>query len=113
MALASAEFQEQYGLQVLARELNESAILQQAPDGGLRVAAMVGPERGYDAREGVARHAATACEAGEAVVVIATQDRIEAVAPIDRNAGIYLYNVRNPTSSRSANGARAIGPPDL
>ncbi|MEN8676079.1 MAG: ATP-binding protein, partial [Alteriqipengyuania sp.] len=37
-------------------------------------------------------------EAGETEVVYADQERIEAVTPIDRTAGIYLYNARNTTA---------------
>ncbi|HYD25788.1 MAG TPA: ATP-binding protein [Croceibacterium sp.] len=93
MAMASPEFQEQYGLQVLARELNESAILQLAPDGGLRVAAIVDPSEDT-ARERISRDTLDRLRGGEDVVVTATQDRMEAVTPIDRDAGVYLYNVR-------------------
>ena len=51
---------------------------------------------GYDAR------ALPRLNKGETEVVFADQDRIEAITPIDRSAGIYLYNARN-TSTLSFN----------
>src|SRR5690606_29129522 len=89
MDLSSAEFQEQYGLQVYSRELNESAILQQAPDGGLRVVAIVDPSEDTT-RERVSREALRQLLAGEEVVVTSNQNRTEAVTPIDRESGMYL-----------------------
>ncbi|MCP5396745.1 MAG: HAMP domain-containing protein [Sphingomonadaceae bacterium] len=94
VALTDAEFPDVYQYQLQARELNESAILQQLPDGELRTAAFV------DLREGnePAKFAETALPKladGEAVVVQGDATRIEAMAPIDRSSGIYLYNARN------------------
>lgn len=92
--VTSPAFAENYSLQVLYRKLNESAILQQTPDGELRVAAIVDPDEN-NTRERVSPETMARLAAGEAVVVNASQDRIEAVTPIDREAGIYLYNARS------------------
>ncbi|MCB2087460.1 MAG: HAMP domain-containing protein [Sphingomonadaceae bacterium] len=97
VTLTDAKFPEVYQYQLQARELNESAILQLLPDGQLRTAAFV------DLREGnePAKFAATALsklDAGEAVAVNGDATRIEALAPIDRNSGVYLYNARNSDS---------------
>jgi two-component system nitrogen regulation sensor histidine kinase NtrY len=86
-ALESPEFSEVYSIQVLQRELQRSAILQQVKDGSLRVVAIVDPEEGslVQART---RAALPKLQAGESVVVTASQDRIEAVTAIDLKAGI-------------------------
>ena len=44
MAITSPEFAEQYSLQIYSRELSESAILQEAPDGEMRVLVIVDPD---------------------------------------------------------------------
>lgn len=98
MELTSQEFQVQYGLQVYARKLNQSAILQTAPDGSLRVAAIVDPSEDA-ARERVSRETLNRLLAGEDVVVLGYENRIEAVTPIDREAGVYLYNQRDTTET--------------
>jgi len=94
MPLTSADFQWQYGQQVLAREFSESAILRAAPDGTLRVAAIVDPMQDTG-RERVSADALARLQAGAAVDVQAFQDRTEAVTVIDREAGLYLYNLRS------------------
>jgi two-component system nitrogen regulation sensor histidine kinase NtrY len=93
-SIADPQFIEQYGLQAVARGLSESAILQQAPDGGLRVAAIVDPSEDTS-RERISADTLRRLRAGEPVVVIASQLRIEAVTPIDGPASVYLYVARN------------------
>ena len=95
--------------QVVYRELNESAILQQAPDGELRIAG--------DRRSGAktARRASASrpttldrLRAGEEVVVIASPERIEAVAPIDRDVGhLPLHRARRRVQLRFSQWERA------
>ncbi|HTN14883.1 MAG TPA: ATP-binding protein [Sphingomonadaceae bacterium] len=92
--LTSAEFPEQYYLQAYQRELNRSAIVQKGEGGELNIAAIVDPDED-DLVKRVVAGALPKIEAGENVVVTAKEDRIEAVAAIDRQAGIYLYNARN------------------
>jgi two-component system nitrogen regulation sensor histidine kinase NtrY len=93
MEIASPEFQEQFFLQMVSRELNESAILQPTADGKLGVAAIVDPNADIP-RERISEDTLNRLRSGEQVVVSARQNRIEAVAPIDRAASMYLYNVR-------------------
>jgi two-component system nitrogen regulation sensor histidine kinase NtrY len=92
--LESPEFAEGYSLQVYQRELNRSAVLQQVKDGTLRVVAIVDPEEGTLVQR-VTRAAVPKLKSGQSVVVTASEDRIEAVAPVDLAGGIYLYNARN------------------
>ncbi|OJW68979.1 MAG: PAS domain-containing sensor histidine kinase [Sphingomonadales bacterium 63-6] len=92
--LTSPEFPEQYYLQAYQRELNRSAIVQRGQGGALGIAAIVDPDEGELVKQVVAA-ALPKLDSGENVVVTAKEDRIEAVAAIDRSAGIYLYNARN------------------
>ena len=92
--ITDPRFQEQYSLQLLARELSQSAILQQAPDGGLRVMAIVDPSEDA-ARERISRGTLDRLRGGEPVVAIASQARTEAVTPIDRPSGVFLYIARD------------------
>lgn len=92
--IASPEFAEGYSFQVVSRRLNESAIIEKGPDGKLRTAAIVDPGKTED-RERLSADALRRLEAGEGVVVNARAERIEAVTPLDRARGIYLYAARN------------------
>jgi two-component system nitrogen regulation sensor histidine kinase NtrY len=91
--LTSPEFPDQILLQVVYRELSESAILRQNAGGGLDVLAIVDPEEN-STRERISPESLERLRGGEEVVVTTSADRIEAVAPIDREAGIFLYNAR-------------------
>ena len=92
--MTDVRFIEQYGFQALARGLSETAILQQAPDGGLRVAAIVDPSED-STRERISADTLARLQAGEQVVVIPSQSRIEAVTPLDRASQTYLYIARD------------------
>ena len=93
-ALTSAAFVDNFYIQVLYRKLNESAILQQTADGELHILAIADPDEDSE-RERISDETLQRLRAGEKVVVIPAQDRIEAVAPIDLWQGIYLYNERD------------------
>jgi two-component system nitrogen regulation sensor histidine kinase NtrY len=93
-SIISPDFAGAYAYQVAGRRLNESAILQAQDDGSLSVAAIVDPEENEE-RQRVDQQTLERLMAGEPIVVKATIDRIEAVTPIDREAGIYLYAARN------------------
>lgn len=92
--LTSAEFQEQYGLQVYSRELSESAILLTGDDGEMRVAAIVDPSGEVDT-DRVTKATIDRLRRGEEVVVNARQNRIEAVVALDNSQGMYLYIMRD------------------
>jgi two-component system nitrogen regulation sensor histidine kinase NtrY len=83
-----------YFLQVKQREINESAILQRVPDGSMRIAAVFDLTAGNQPTV-FAQDALQRLGTGEPVVVSGNPMRVEALAPIDPNAGIYLYNARN------------------
>ena len=92
-SIASPEFADGYARQVLNRKFNESAILQRSADGVLTIAAAVDPQNDLEGLQ-IDPAMLGQLENGELVAVDAADDRIEAVAAIDREAGIYLYNSR-------------------
>ena len=98
-----------YQYQAEPREVNESAILQALPDATMRTAVVYGLSEDSDPRA-FAQQALPSLADGEQVVVRGSPERIEAVAPIDRAAGIYLYTARNAEagSFRSWQTARSI-----
>ena len=104
--IASPAFVEGYSYQVVSRKLNESAIIQKGADGQLRTAAIVDPEKNSN-RDRVTTAVLGRLEAGEPMVVSANANRIEAVTPIDRNAGIYLYAARSSDLLAFSQGQRA------
>ncbi|MFZ9395243.1 MAG: sensor histidine kinase [Erythrobacter sp.] len=94
-SVTDAGFAEYYALQAQGREISESAIVQQLADGSLRTAAILNPIEGNQPNEFIAA-GLPKLNSGELVWVQGSRERIAALAPIDRNAGIYLYNARSP-----------------
>ena len=104
--LTSPDFPEQYYLQVYQRELNRSAIVQVGADGSMIIPAIVNPDDGEIAKAAV-QAALPLFREGEGVVTVLQQDRIEAVTPIDRETGVYLYNARNSDAAARLQWERA------
>ena len=102
----SAEFQEQYSLQVLSRELSESAILVLAPDGTFRVPTIVDPDNDYD-RVRITAADVEALMDGESVVMRATAERTEAITMLDRAQNVFLYAARDSDAEALAQYERA------
>ncbi len=91
-AINSPAFPEYYGYQVQQRKISESTILQKGTDGGLHRAAFArGPE---PLSEQIAAGVLRQLDGGSAIVVSSTGNSIQAVTPIDRRAGVYLYTAR-------------------
>lgn len=109
VAVTDPNFALVYEYQAQPRDVNESAILQAMPDGSMRTAVVYGLSEDSDP-VAFAESSAEPLEAGEPVVVQGSEERIEALAPIDREAGIYLYNARNSEgdSFKSWESARSI-----
>ena len=105
-SIADPAFAEAYSYQVVTRHLDESAIVQKGADGKIRTAALVDPERN-STRERITADTIGRIERGEPMVVTANADRIEAVAPIDRASGIYLYTARSSDLLAFSQGQRA------
>ncbi len=90
--IASPAFPEYYSYQVHHRKLDESTILQKGADGVLRRPAIAsGP---MSLSENVSGEVLRQLDRGERIVVSSTANSIQAVTPIDRRAGIYLYTER-------------------
>ncbi|NQX93740.1 MAG: HAMP domain-containing protein [Erythrobacter sp.] len=94
VAITDDDFQYFYAYQAQSRKISESLILQRMEDGSLRTAVV------YELTEGnrpieFSEAALPRLDEGEFVVVEGSPDRIAALAPIDKAAGIYLYNARN------------------
>ncbi|MCC6827844.1 MAG: HAMP domain-containing protein [Novosphingobium sp.] len=105
-SIASPAFAEFYSYQVINRKLNESAILQKSTDGQLRTAAIVDPE-GNNAQPRVTPDVLRRIDGGEAMVINASANKIEAVTPIDRASGVYLYTARSSDLLAFSQGRRA------
>ena len=103
---ASRSFAEFYSYQVINRKLNESAIIQKGADGELRTAAIADPE-GSNSRPRIRPEILRRIDAGEDMVINANANKIEAVTPIDREAGIYLYTARSSDLLAFSQGQRA------
>ncbi|MEM6493157.1 MAG: ATP-binding protein [Pseudomonadota bacterium] len=87
------DFPDLYARQALGRQISESLVLQRLDDGSLRTAAV------FNVMEGnmpirFSEAALPRLDSGDFVVVEGSPDRIAAIAPIDKNAGVYLYNAR-------------------
>jgi len=93
--ITSPDFDDGYAYQIVYRRFNESAIVQQLPDGEMRTLAIVDPEEDSSTEGRISAETLDRLRAGEEIVVNATAARISAVAPIDREQGIYLYVARN------------------
>ncbi|MGN6497375.1 MAG: sensor histidine kinase [Tsuneonella sp.] len=92
--LADSAFADFYRYQAQGRDINESAILQELPDGSLRTAALF-DLRADNQPQKLPKSVFTRLKKGEQVVVEGSPTRIAAVAPIDPATGIFLYNARN------------------
>jgi two-component system, NtrC family, nitrogen regulation sensor histidine kinase NtrY len=104
--ISSSEFPAFYSYQVVNRKLTESAILEKGEDGELRTAAIVDPE-GAGSHERVTPDMLRRIDEGETMVLNASANKIEAVIPIDRRAGIYLYTARSSDLLAFSQGQRA------
>ena len=103
--IVSPRFPEFLKYQVVNRKLDESAILQKGTDGHLRTAAISDPDDRGDDR--VAPATLQRLDRGEQIVVDADANKIEAVTPIDRTTGVYLYTARKSDLLALSQGKRA------
>src|SRR3546814_544900 len=90
----SREFVNYLYLQVLSRNLNESAIIEVGDDGVARTAAMIDPDN-RDAKSRLSKEVIARLDAGEDVVVIRRAGRIEATTRMPGSQRAYLYVSRD------------------
>ena len=90
--LSSSTFPEYYGYQIQQRKISESTILEKGKDGALHRAAFArGPE---PLSEQVSADVLRQLDRGARIVVSSDGNAIQAVTPIDRRAGVYLFTAR-------------------
>ena len=109
ISVTDPDFMLVYEYQAQPRDVVESAILQTMPDGTARTAVLYNISEGSDP-VGFTEDSLTRLRRGDPVAVRGSSERIEALAPIDRQAGIYLYTARNAEASgfRSWESARSV-----
>jgi len=98
LALSDNDFADFYAFQAQSRKISESLILQRLSDDSLRTAAIFNLMEDNRPIE-FSQRALPRLDAGEFVVVEGSPERIAAIAPIDKQSGIYLYNARNTEES--------------
>jgi len=92
-SLVNEAFPNYYRYQAEPRDISESAILQAMPDGTVRTAFLYGVNEGTEPAA-FAERFLDQVRRGKPVAIEGSEGRIEALAPIDRESGIYLYNSR-------------------
>ncbi len=109
ISVTDPDFLLAYEYQAGPRDVVESAILQAMPDGSARTAVLYNVSGDSDP-VAFTEESLPGLRRGEQVAVRGSPERIEAIAPIDRVAGIYLYTARNAegASFRSWERARSI-----
>lgn len=106
VAITDGDFPDFYLLQAQGRKISESAILQRMSDGSLRTAAILNLTKDNSPVDFSAK-ALPRLEQGEFVVVVGSPERIEALAPIDPQSGIFLYNARTTEETMFNSWSRA------
>ena len=91
--ITDPDFPDFYLYQAQGREISESAILQRMPDNSFRTAFAFNLSQDTDHLK-FSRDALPQLDSGDIAVVIGSPNRIEALAPIDAQSGVYLYNAR-------------------
>jgi two-component system nitrogen regulation sensor histidine kinase NtrY len=106
MPITDPDFPDFYIYQAQGREISESAILQRMPDGSFRTAFAYNLPQDTSPIE-FSRSALPKLDRGELAVVVGGPERIEALAVIDAEAGIYLYNARTTEETMFNSWSRA------
>ena len=104
--ISDPNFADFYLYQAQAREVSESVILQRQADDSFRTAVVMNLMEGNDPIP-FSEAALSELDQGTFVVVEGSSERIAAISPIDRDAGIYLYNARNTEETMFNSWARA------
>ena len=106
MPITDPDFPDFYIYQAQGREISESAILQRMPDGSFRTAFAYNLPQDTSPIE-FSRSALPKLDRGELAVVVGGPERIEALAVIDAEAGVYLYNARTTEETMFNSWSRA------
>ncbi len=106
ITVVDPRFRQGVAYQVVQRGLDEVAIVQKRSDGELVTVAYVDPKNRAD-RSWITQQQLRQLDKGEQIIVSADANHIEAVTPIDRRAGIYLYAGRTSDLLAFSQGKRA------
>lgn len=106
MPITDPDFPDFYIYQAQGREISESAILQRMADGSFRTAFAYNLPQDTSPIE-FSRSALPKLDSGELAVVVGSPERIEALAVIDAEAGVYLYNARTTEETMFNSWSRA------
>jgi len=104
--ITDPDFPDFYAYQAQGRKISESAILQRMPDGSFRTAVAFNLTQDNNPIA-FSRAALPQLDAGELAVVKGSPERIEALAAIDVEAGVYLYNARTTEETMFNSWSRA------
>jgi two-component system nitrogen regulation sensor histidine kinase NtrY len=104
--LVDPRFSQEFSRQIVLRKLDEVAILEKGADGRLRTAATTVVDE-KDTGAPVTPEELRRIDEGAALIVNADANRIEAITPIDREAGVYLYAARTSDPLAFGQGQRA------
>lgn len=104
--LNDERFPDLFAFQAQAREISESAILQRLDDGSVRTAAIMNLTEDNQPLK-FSEKALLQLDQGSLVVVEGSPERISALAPIDLDSGIYLYNARTTDAALFNSWSRA------
>ncbi len=106
VSVVDPQFRQGVAYQVVQRGLDEVAIVQKRSDGTLVTVAYVDPRNRAD-RTWISTSQLRQLDQGEPIVISADANHIEAVTPIDRRSGIYLYAGRTSDLLAFSQGKRA------
>jgi two-component system nitrogen regulation sensor histidine kinase NtrY len=104
--ITDPDFPDFYAYQAQGRKISESAILQRMPDGSFRTAVAFNLTQDNNPIA-FSRAALPRLDSGELAVVKGSPERIEALAAIDAEAGVYLYNARTTEETMFNSWSRA------
>ncbi len=93
LPIISNQFQHGVSDQVLRRKFDDVAINQRGRDGSLRTL-LFSNAANADSGHQLTASDVRRLDSGESIIVKSSADRIEAVTPIDRPSGLYLYVAR-------------------
>ncbi len=105
--ISSPRFAQGFSYQVVNRKLTEAAILQRGDDGQLRTAVTTVLPDSKAEQSAVPAQTMDRLGKGEPMVVTSNANKIEAVVPIDRESGIFLYTARTSDLLAFSQGQRA------
>ena len=104
--VTSPDFSKFYSYQVVNRNLSQTAILQRAADGTMRIIAIANPAQATGGEEMPGEYVRR-LDSGEPMILTADAKKIQTYTPIDKRSGLYLYAARSSDLLAYSQGQRA------